>query len=72
MPSIEVQQSSSIIFRPQYFNSLHFSESMDSQGPWVIDSGASNHISDNDSVLTSVSSKISSSDHPSKWHQSHL
>ena len=39
---------------------------MDSQGPWVIDSGASDHIFGNDSIQLYVSSKISSFDHPSK------
>ena len=32
------------------------SQSMDIQGPWVIDSGSSNHISGNASLFTSISS----------------
>ncbi|RDY02193.1 Myosin-15, partial [Mucuna pruriens] len=32
------------------------SRSMGSQGPWIIDSGASDHISGNDSVFSSISS----------------
>ncbi|RDY08414.1 hypothetical protein CR513_07359, partial [Mucuna pruriens] len=32
------------------------SQSMGSQGPWIIDSGASDHIFDNESVFSSISS----------------
>jgi len=32
------------------------SQSLDSQGPWIIDSGASNHISGNASLFSSLSS----------------
>ena len=51
---VEVQQPSSIMYNVECFNSLCFS--IIGQGPWIIDSGASNHISGNASLFSSLSS----------------
>jgi len=43
------------------------SQSLDSQGPWIIDLDASDHISGNASLFTFVFSKVSSSHNLSQW-----
>ncbi|RDX65236.1 hypothetical protein CR513_56118, partial [Mucuna pruriens] len=41
---------------PPSVSTACISQSMGSQGPWIIDSGASDHISGNESVFSSISS----------------